>query len=217
MSDQNTPNRCRIVLITPPDGPGIDERVASALGGGDVASLIVPNYGRDEATFQDFAGRMTGIAHEHNVACVVAGEPRIAARVHADGVHIEGSLEDLEEAIEKHQAKMMIGCGDIRTRDDAMVFGEAEPDYLFFGKFGFDTKPEPHPRNLALGEWWSEVMQLPCIVLAGSDIASVIAVAKTGADFVAIGNAVFGEGVEPAKVVAEANALLDASAPRFEE
>lgn len=215
MTKLKTPNRCRIVLITPPPSPDVAGKLQAALSGGDVASLIIPAYGADDASFQDYAERLTRMAQEANVAVIIAGEPRIASRVQADGMHIEGKVEDIADAVEKYQAKMMIGCGDIKTRDDAMALGEAEPDYIFFGKFGFDNKTEPHSRNLSLGGWWAEMMQIPCIVLAGSDIASVVDVATTGADFVALSAAVFGEGVDPAKAVAGANALLDASAPQF--
>ena len=90
------------------------------------------------------------------------------------------------------------------------------PDYLFFGRFGYDNTPEPHPRNLMLGRWWAEMIEIPCIVLAGSAIDSVEAVAATGAEFVALSSAVFADGVDAAAAIARANALLDETAPRFE-
>ena len=85
--------------------------------------------------------------------------------------------------------KLIVGAGGAKTRDDALELGEARPDYMFFGRFGYDNKPEPHPRNLSLGAWWAEMIQIPCIVMAGSDIASVEAVAATGAEFVALSSA----------------------------
>ena len=215
MTKLKTPNRCRIVLITPPPSSEVAGKLQAALSGGDIASLIIPAYGADDASFQDYAERLTRIAQEANVAVIVAAEPRIASRVQADGIHVEGKAEDVADAVEKYQAKMMIGCGDIKTRDDAMALGEVEPDYIFFGKFGFDNKAEPHPRNLSLGEWWAEMMQIPCIVLAGTDIASVVDVAMTGADFAALSAAVFGESADAARAVADANTLLDASAPKL--
>ena len=68
------------------------------------------------------------------------------------------------------------------------------PDYLFFGRFGYDNTPDPHPRNLMLGRWWAEMIEIPCIVLAGSAIESVEPVAATGAEFVALSSAVFADG-----------------------
>jgi thiamine-phosphate pyrophosphorylase len=60
------------------------------------------------------------------------------------------------------------------------------------------------------------MVQIPCIVMGGSDIASVVDVATTGAEFVALSAAIFADGVDPREAVAQANALLDAHAPRFE-
>ncbi|MEO4000746.1 thiamine phosphate synthase [Mesorhizobium sp. CAU 1732] len=215
MNPTQTPNRCRIVLIAAKDEePG---RLISAFDGGDVASLILPAWGMDDDAFQLYAEKIVPAAQENGIAVMIAGDARIAMRVQADGLHFEGNRRDLEDLIEKHQSKMMVGTGGATTRDDALNLGEARPDYMFFGKFGYDNKPEPHPRNLKLGEWWSEMIQVPAIVLAGSDAASVPAVAATGADFVALTAAVFAEGTDPAQAVALINAALDAGAPVFED
>lgn len=214
MNPTETPNRCRLVLIAPQGATA--ERLLSALDGGDVASLILPAWDMDDDAFQRHAEAIVPAAQAAGVAVVIAGDPRIAMRSHADGIHVEGGRRALEEAIEKHQAKLSVGAGGATTRDDALGLGEARPDYLFFGRFGYDNKHEPHPRNLKLGEWWAQMIQIPCIVLGGSEVESVGAVAGTGADFVALSEAVFGAGVEPAAMVERANALLDAEAPRFE-
>ncbi|TKT75381.1 thiamine phosphate synthase [Aquamicrobium sp. LC103] len=213
------PDRCRIVLIAPDgfDTETLATKLSSALAGGDVASLILPDYGMDEAAFQRRAERIVPLVQEKGVAVMIAGDFRVAMRTGADGVHLEARRKELEEAIEKHQAKLMIGTGGAKTRDDALELGEARPDYIFFGRFGYDTKPEPHSRNLTLGGWWSEMVQIPCIVLAGSDLASVEAVAATGADFVALSSAVFGGDADPAAAIRRANAILDEKAPRFED
>ncbi|MGB3900168.1 MAG: thiamine phosphate synthase [Mesorhizobium sp.] len=215
MNDTTPPNRCRIVLIAP-SGVSAD-RVRSALAGGDVASLILPQYDLDEAAFQAWAEPIAAAAQALGVAVVIAGDTRIAGRVKADGLHVETGKAGLLEAIDDFQARMMVGCGGAKTRDDALELGEAQPDYIFFGRFGYDTKPEAHSRNLSLGQWWAEMVEIPCIVLAGSELASVEAVAATGCEFVALSVAVFAEGVDPAQAVARANALLDETAPRFED
>ena len=213
MIDTMPPNRCRLVLIAP---PGVAAgRVVSAFEGGDVASLILPQYDLDEAAFQQWAEGVAPAAQAKGIAVIVAGDTRIAGRIKADGLHVEAGRAALEEAVEAFQAKMTVGCGGAKTRDEALELGEAQPDYIFFGRFGYDTKPDPHSRNLALGNWWAEMIEIPCIVMAGSALASVEAVAATGCEFVALSNAVFGEGVDPGAAVASANALLDRSAPRF--
>lgn len=208
------PDRCRLVLIAP---DGFDSDVLPAiLAGGDVASLILPQYTLDDAAFQKLAEKVTPIVQAAGAAMIIAGETRVAARVGADGVHIESARAVLDDAIDRLQDKMAVGCGGAKTRDDALNLGEARPDYIFFGRFGYDNKPEAHSRNLALGEWWAQMIEIPCIVMGGSDLASVRSVADTGAEFVALSAAVFG-AVDPAKAVAEANAILDAHAPTFGE
>jgi thiamine-phosphate pyrophosphorylase len=219
MSEAQAPNRCRIVLIAPQGEmpEAFEARLRKAIAGGDIASLILPANGMDEASFQAFAERIVPVAQAAGIAVIIAEDTRIAGRVGADGLHLDGKREALEEAIDRYQPKMMVGGGGAKTRDEALELGEARPDYIFFGRFGYDTKPEPHNRNLSLGAWWAEMIEIPCIVMAGADIASVEAVGATGAEFVALSAAVFGEGVDPEDAVRQANAILDETAPRFGE
>lgn len=212
------PARCRLVLILPAGlaGEQASARLRSALSGGDVASLVLPQYDLDEDAFQALSETLCPMAQQAGVAVMIAGDSRVAGRVKADGIHVDAGKRALAETMAKHGGKLLVGAGGIRSRDDALELGEERPDYVFFGRFGYDTKPEPHPRNLALGEWWAEMIELPCVVLGGTALASVETVAATGADFVALSQAVFADGVDCGAAVAEANALLDASAPRFE-
>ncbi|CAG1009460.1 MAG: thiamine phosphate synthase [Rhizobiaceae bacterium] len=219
MNAPNPPDRCRLVLIAPEnaDPAGFATALGAALSGGDVASVILPQYGADEVAFQALAERAVRVAQEHGAAAIVAGDSRVAGRVQADGIHVEGSKADVADAIDRLQGRMIVGAGGGKTRDEALEIGEERPDYVFFGRFGYDRTPEPHSRNLALGRWWAEMIEVPCIVLGGSDMASVEAVAATGAEFVALSAAVFAPGVDPRKAVAEANEILDRTAPRFGE
>ncbi|GHD19666.1 thiamine phosphate synthase [Tianweitania populi] len=220
MSKTALPDRCRLVLIAPVEGEIGDctAKVESALSGGDVASLIIPVGSRDEASLQKLGEALLPLAQEKGVAVMIENDTRIAGRIKADGVHLETDAADLAEQIEHLDGRLMVGAGGIKTRDEALDLGEAQPDYVFFGRFGYDNKPEAHSRNLKLAEWWSEMISLPCIVLGGTDIASALAVAETGADFVALSAAIFdGANGTPAEAVAAVNALLEQSAPRFTE
>lgn len=213
MNDKITPNRCRLVLIAPQDmdTDATARKLETALRGGDVASLIVPAYGLDDASFQRHAAALASIAHTADVAVILSGDTRIAARIGADGVHIDGGRAELEDAIGRLQDKMAVGAGGAKTRDEALTLGEARPDYIFFGKFGYDNKPEPHPRNLTLGAWWAEMIEIPCIVMGGADLGSVLFVARTGAEFVALSRTIF-DADDPAAAVAAANEILEGHA-----
>ena len=155
MTDLTPPNRCRLVLIAPQgvEPAAFEDRLAQALAGGDVASLIIPQYDAGEQAFQVFAERVVPVAQAGGAAVMIAGDSRVAGRVRADGIHLDGGPAELAEAIGKLQGRMAIGAGGAKTRDAALELGEARPDYLFFGRFGYDNKPEPHHRNLSLGRW----------------------------------------------------------------
>jgi thiamine-phosphate pyrophosphorylase len=209
------PNRCRLVLIAPSSGDA-GAAIASALAGGDVASVMLPRGARSEQDYLAFVERVTPAIQDKGVAVIVEGDARVAMRARTDGLHFEGSKADLADMIERHGSKIMVGTGGVKTRDDALEFGETQPDYMFFGRFGYDTKPEAHARNLSLGEWWGEMVAVPCIVMAGSSDESVAVVAETGVDFVAVEQAVFAHD-DPAARVAALNALLDERAPRLDE
>lgn len=203
------PDRCRLVLIAPEN---LDpESLPAILAAGDVASLLLPQYGLDDAAFQKIAETITPRVQAVGVAVVIAGDTRIAARVKADGVHVEGSPSALADAVDRLQDKMMVGTGGAKTRDEALDLGEARPDYMFFGRFGYDTKPEAHSRNLSLGKWWAEMIEIPAIVMAGSTLQSIADVARTGAEFVAASQAIFGT-TDPVEALRQANALLDETA-----
>ncbi|MFC5385637.1 thiamine phosphate synthase [Aquamicrobium segne] len=214
MTLQTPPNRCRLVLIAMPGTQ--DDQLAAALAGGDVASVLLPQGDMDEVAFQRSVEKLAPLAQAAGAAAILAGDSRVVGRIKADGIHIEGKRPELADAIERVQERMVVGCGGVKTRDEALELGEEGPDYLFFGRFGYDTDANPHPRNLNLGAWWAEMVEIPCIVMGGNDVASVVDVAATGAEFVALSAAVFADGGDPREAVARANALLDEHAPRFD-
>lgn len=206
--------RQRLVLIAPvgADAERLRAGLEAAIAGGDVASLILPPDPAGEAALQRLAEAAVPLAQAAGIAVIVAGDTRVAGRVGADGVHLDGPAADLAEAVARYRGRMIVGSGDVKTRDEAMALGEAQPDYMFFGRFGMDTRPEPHRRNLDLAAWWSEMIEIPCIVMAGNSVESVVQAAATGAEFVALSSAVFADGVDAAAAVARANALLDGAA-----
>ncbi len=210
-------DRCRLVLIVPDDADADSQakQLEEALGGGDVASVILPQYDLDDQAFQKRAEQLVPMIQEAGAAAIIAGDSRVAGRARADGLHLGGSLEELGEAIEKFTPKLIVGAAGAAERHAALEIGELRPDYIFFGRFDGDIKPEAHPKNVALAEWWASMIEIPCIAMGGNDVESVVAVAESGAEFVALRSAVFGSAEGARTAVAKANALLDEKAPRF--
>ena len=180
-----------------------------------VATVIIPQYGFSDTDFQKIAESLVPVIQDAGAAALVAGDSRVAGRARADGLHIAGGLEPMQEAMEKFSPKLIVGGGNAQERHRALEIGELQPDYIFFGKIDGDIKPEAHPKNVALAEWWASMVEIPCVVMGGTDPHSVLAIAEAGAEFAALRLAVFAEPGRAAAIVQEVNALLDEKAPLF--
>jgi thiamine-phosphate pyrophosphorylase len=199
-------SRCRLCLVTPAgvDAETFAARVADALSGGAVASLIITADPADPARLQRAAEAFVPIAQDAGVAAIVHGDTRIVGRSHADGVLIDSGPADLAAALAALQPKRMVGAGGFTSRHEAMAAGEASPDFLFFGRLDGDTGDGIFPKALDLAGWWSTVTVIPAIVMGGRTLASVREAASEGIEFVALGKAVWDDPRGPAAAVAEA-------------
>lgn len=215
----NLRNRCRLVLIASPAGevPATKQALASALEGGDVASVLLAQFNAREDEFRGWCEDVVPVIQAANAAAIIIDDTQAAGRAKADGVHISGGKQALFEAIAKFTPRMIVGTGTASSRHEALELGEERPDYLFIGKIDGDTHTDANPKALELAEWWASMIEIPCIVMAGYDPQSVVVAAQTGAEFVAAGAAVFGQGRDPKTAVQDINALLEAHAPELTE
>ena len=198
-------NRCRLCLVTPPDYDAVSfsALVSDALAGGDVASLIVTAPAGDETRLQSAAAAIVPIAAARGVAVLIHNDLRIAARTKADGVHIDTGASDIADAVASLRGRQIVGAGNIPSRHDALEVGEAEPDYLFFGRIDGDRDDGIFPKALELAAWWSSVTIIPAIVMGGRSIASVEEAAAEGIGFVALSSAVWSDPRGAGAAVAE--------------
>ena len=203
------PQRLVLILHASAEVDNQAKTLGLALSGGDVASVILVQDALDEAAFMHAAEILVPIAQAAGAATLIAGDTRAIGRSGADGIHLPAEPRMVAEAIKKSGGKSIVGANAGKTRDQALDVGEERPDYIFIGKFDGDTHEDPHPRNLEMGQWWAEIIEIPAIVMAGSTIASVSAAAATGVEFIALGTAVFNHA-DPKVAVAEANTLLSA-------
>lgn len=216
----SAPDKCRLILVLP---DGLEDPVSSlteALAGGDVASLIIPSPADAATSFQKLCEKLVPIAQQAGVAAIIANDTRVAGRCNADGIHIDlpggdVGMPQLADALAQYSPQKIVGAGSVKTRHMALSLGELNPGYVFFGKLNGDTKPQAHPKMLNLAEWWSEMVEIPGICMAGSDVESIIDVAKTGIDFAALSSAIFHHKKGAKEAVRQANALLAEHAPEF--
>ena len=195
---------CRLYLFTPrlslDDLDAFAPRFAAALMGGDVASALARLAPGAEGDAKRIVARLADSAAAAGVALLVENDPRLAARAGADGAHVAGA--ELLQALASLQPERIVGAGHLRLRDDAMSAGEAGADYVMFGEPRPDGWTPPLAETLDRVGWWAEIFETPCVAFAAT-LDAVAPLAAVGADFVALGDAVW-SAPSPEAAVAEA-------------
>lgn len=193
----------RLYLILPPSfaPAALAPRLAETLATGEIASVLMWLFAADEASWQEAATALFPVAHGQGKPLLIGGDGERAARLGADGIHLEASAEELRLAHKVHAPQLMIGAGGLTGRHEAMLAAEMGINYVFFGSA--DPARErsiPAATVRDLTQWWSELFQVPCVATAGSpEEAEALAVA--GADFIAVGECVWADPAGPAAAI----------------
>jgi thiamine-phosphate pyrophosphorylase len=196
----------RLYLIAPAEQQAAWLRALGRdLSGERIACVLLPfDPGLDEAA----AAALVEEVQAKGVALLIADDPARAMRLKADGTHITGDRKALGAALAALKPSYIVGAGGLATRDDAMHAGEAGVDYVMFGEAGPDPLKRTRHRVLEQIEWWAEIFTLPCVGYAEtlSDLADL---ASAGADFLALGPALWGDTRGPAAALAAACQLVE--------
>jgi thiamine-phosphate pyrophosphorylase len=201
---------CRLYLVTPPlsavDLDAFAPRFAAALAAGDVASALARVAPAAAGEAKRILQRLVELAAPRDVATLVENDARLAARAGADGAHVAGVGAELAEALASLHPQRIVGAGGLRSRDDAMTAGEAGADYVMFGEPRRDGFTPPLAETVARTEWWAQIFETPCVAFADA-LEAVAPLRAAGADFVALGDAVW-RAPSAAAAIAQAQALL---------
>ena len=112
---------------------------------------------------------------------LVEGEPGLVRLLGVDGLHVPGDIAAVREAVSALKPEMIVGVGDIHSRDDAMSKGELAVDYILFGPLSGTITAEQ--REMA--RWWAETMEVPSVL---SDPAAKFDTYEAeGCEFIGIG------------------------------
>jgi thiamine-phosphate pyrophosphorylase len=200
--------RPRLYLLTPvaSEPAALGAQLAEISRTVDVAAVLLRLPDADERSLINTVKALAPGVQAMGAALLVDGRPDLVARAGADGAHLAGP-DALKAAVPKLKPNLIAGAGALQTRHDAMVAAEAGADYVMFGapdKSGHQPSREAIIDRVA---WWAEVFEIPCVAYAATldDIAEV---AAAGADFVAVGDAVFDDPRGVAAATADAAARL---------
>jgi thiamine-phosphate pyrophosphorylase len=205
-----TSSLCSLYLVTPllsaADATAFAKVFAEALEAAPIACALVRLTPGSETNAEAALVPIVRAARDADCALLIDEDARLAARLGADGVHIAGAGADLEAAIKRLKPDRIVGAGSLHTRDEAMTAGEMGADYVMFGE------PRDGARTMSLGSlaervaWWAEIFETPCVAYADT-LEAAGELADAGADFVALGEAIWGDS-SPAAAVREAQVLI---------
>ncbi|MFZ5779735.1 MAG: thiamine phosphate synthase [Pseudomonadota bacterium] len=212
MSSQ--PN-CRLYLISPEqmEQPAIfADELRAALDGGDVAAFQLRLKGVPDDSIVHAADTLRPICQQRGIAFIMNDRPDLAVRLDCDGVHIGQDDVPYAEARRLVGPERQIGVTCKASRHLAMEAAEAGADYVAFGAFfPSRTKAATTPADIAILEWWSGLMEVPCVAIGGITVENCHPLVAAGADFLAVAGGVWNHAAGPGAAVRAFNEILSAS------
>jgi thiamine-phosphate pyrophosphorylase len=207
---------CRFYLLTPPaiELPAFADRLKAALDAGDVAAVQLRLKPASDDTIARAAEFLRPIVQDRGVAFILNDRPDIAAKTGCDGAHIGVEDMSLAEALRIMGKDAMIGVTCKTSRHRAMEAAEAGASYVAFGAF-FDSATrgvtaEADPEIL---EWWSKLMEVPCVAIGGITPENCGPLVKAGADFICASASVWQHPDGPAAGIKAFNRAIAAASP----
>ncbi len=203
----------RLYLITPPlaEAGAFLPRLEAALAAADVACLLLRIAAADEGGAKAIVRALAPAVQGRGAALVVEGgarfDSRFVGRTDADGLHVVGVGPALDDAIEALRPKKIVGVGGLLDRDAAMHAGESGADYLMFGGPAEASDAEAVAERVA---WWAEIFNVPCVGYC-EDPAQAIAMARAGAEFVALCDGIWDDPAAALAAVARDLARVEES------
>ncbi|WP_375461478.1 thiamine phosphate synthase [uncultured Enterovirga sp.] len=203
-----------LYLVTPliEDAEAFVPALREACGAAPVMAVLIRLAPADERTLLRRVKILSAAIEAHGAAAIVSdpgGEVDLVALVTrggADGGHASDP-ERLQDLCERLKDGRNIGAGGLDTKHDAMVAGELGVDYVLFGEPGPDGRIPPISLVVERAAWWAEIFQNPCVAYAPT-MDAVPILAATGAEFVALGEAVWTHADGPAAAMRAARAAL---------
>lgn len=198
----------QLYLITP-DSPDLEQfprQLMAVLSGPEVAALLVRRGGLEESAYASLAERLIQIGQAAGAAVLLEDDAELAVRLGADGVHVtSGGTKAIRAAIALLKPDGIVGAGMVRSRHDAMSFGELDVDYVFFGPLGGTADAQA----VDLASWWADTFEVPAVL--SDPAAEADLVGAVSAEFVALSDCIW-TAQDPVAALAAFDTAAKASA-----
>jgi thiamine-phosphate pyrophosphorylase len=185
---------CELYLITPAvfEPVTFADRLARALDAGPVAAVQLRLKDVDDDAWLRAIDALRPVAQSRGVAFLLNDRADLVRASGSDGVHVGQTDINAREARKLIGPDLTLGVTCHASRDLAMAAGEDGADYVAFGAFFHtDTKAAATQADVELLQWWSELMELPCVAIGGINAENCAPLVQAGANFLAVIGAVW--------------------------
>ena len=207
---------CRLYLITPPaiDLKTFPRLIAEALDAGDVGAVQLRLKDLEDDALRRAIDALRPVVQSRGVAFLMNDRPDLAVKHGCDGAHV-GQQDTRATAARKilgPDLTLGVTCHD--SRDLAMTAGDETADYVAFGAFfPTTTKDAKFRATPDILEWWSEMIEIPCVAIGGITAENCPPLVQAGADFLAVVGAVWNHPEGPGAGVRAMNQAIQAANP----
>lgn len=186
----------RLFLVAPElPAAHIAACLAAACAAGDVASLLVP---------PSLAKEIAPLAQAKGIAVLTSGDPRNAARLGCDGIHIDAAEENAADARASAGKDRIVGAYAGASRHFAMEAAEAGADYIAF------AQNRPAPGGEPVIGWWSELFEVPCVAFDPVELAGLDILLPQNPDFIRPSGAMWDSPENARRIIAALSERLAA-------
>jgi len=200
--------RPQIYLITPPDFElsGFPDRLARVLDAHPVACVRLALASKDEDRVARAADALREITHARDIALTIETHVQLVERLGLDGVHLTDGARSVRKTRKELGADAIVGAFCGTSRHDGMTAGEAGADYISFGPVRQSALDDGTHAELDLFQWWSEVIEVPCVAEGGLD-ADLVRTLAPFTDFFGVGDEIW-TADDPVKAMADLIAAM---------
>jgi len=183
------------------------DTLAACLDATPVACVRLALGTRDEDHIGKVADALREVTHARDVALVIDSHLQLVERLGLDGVHLTDAARSVRQVRKDLGEDAIVGtfCGN--SRHDGMTAGELGADYVAFGPIGSTSLGGRTPAELELFEWWSMMIEVPCVAEGALD-AELIRTLAPHTDFFGIGDEIWAHDDPKAALLSLQNAMI---------
>lgn len=168
----------------------------------------------DEAAWTQAVNHLQPICHEADVPLIITDHYRLVTALGLDGVHLAIAKTPVRDVRKALGPDLIVGAAAGASTHQGMTMADAGADYVSFGPAGDPgALGDAERADAELFEWWSQVIETPCVAEGHVTLAEATALAST-ADFVIPDPQIWADADDP---VAALQPFSDALPPLEEE